>query len=134
MQRIEFTDDLKLDITVIDDQHRKLVNLINDLIDMEAIQTDTQAIPQALEALSDYIFVHFQAEEEMMKAAEYPALAEHHDQHAEFVKKVIQFNQQYRNGAENLGADMLVYLRTWLIEHIKGEDPKFVPHFKAHGF
>lgn len=134
MQKIEFTDDLRLDIKVVDDQHRKLVDLINGLIDLEADEASSEAIPQALEELADYIEIHFQTEEEMMKAVDFPALDEHHKQHAEFVKKTIQFNHDYRVGEANLGVEMLIFLSTWLIDHIKGEDPKFVPYLKANGF
>ena len=134
MQKIEFTDDLRLGIKVVDDQHRKLVDLINGLIDLEADEGGSDAIPRALDELADYIEIHFQAEEEMMKAVDFPAFAEHRLQHAEFVKKTLQFNREYRIGGDNLGVDMLIFLSTWLIDHIKGEDPKFVPFFKAHGF
>lgn len=134
MQKIEFTEDLRLDITVVDDQHRKLVDLINGLIDLEADEAGSEAIPRALDELADYIEIHFQTEEEMMKAVDYPAFAEHRQQHAKFVKKTLQFNRDYRNREETLGVDMLIFLSTWLIEHIKGEDPKFVPFFKAQGF
>lgn len=134
MDKLKFTDDLKLGVEVIDKQHSKLVDLINILIELESGQSDRDAMAQALDGLSDYIFEHFQDEEKMMKTVNYPDFAAHRELHAGFVKKSIEFSKQYRAGEDNLSVDVLLFLSKWLIDHIKGEDPKYVQLFQAHGY
>ena len=126
MDKIQFTDDLKLGIESIDNQHRKLVDLINFLIGLEAGNAQRHEIARALDELGDYIDVHFQAEEKMMQDAGYPDLEEHRELHAAFVMETTHFMEKFRGGDENLDVDILVYLSGWVVEHIKGEDPKYV--------
>lgn len=134
MDKIQFTDDLKLGIQMIDDQHRKLVDLINYLIALETGQAERLEMSLALDELGDYIVTHFQAEEQMMEASGYSDLDEHCDRHAEFVMETTHFQEQFRAGESNLDVDILVFLTRWLVEHIKGEDPRYVEAMKAHGF
>lgn len=133
MDRMIFSDDLKLGVDVIDQQHAKLVELINTLIDLEA-QPCREAEAQALEDLSEYIDQHFLFEEKVMREVGYPDFDAHRALHVAFVRKTMDFNKQYRNGDLNLGIDILLYLSNWLIDHIKGEDPRYVEMFQEAGY
>lgn len=134
MDKILFTDDLKLGVESIDNQHARMVDLINALIEMEAHPCNREAVGEALDELSDYIFEHFQTEEDLMRKVNYEFFAEHRAQHSTFVKKTMEFQKKYREKEINLGVEILVYLSKWLIEHIKGEDPKYVASVKSHGY
>ena len=134
MDKIQFTDDLKLGVESIDNQHSKLVDLINRLIEMEAEPSNQEAEAHVIEQLVSYIDEHFTFEEQVMKEVGYENFEAHRATHVRFVKKTINFSKQHRNGEVNLGVDVLMFLSIWLIEHIKGEDPKFAEKFKAAGY
>ena len=134
VEKIPFTEDLKLGVESIDTQHEKLIGLINVLIDMGETTCNRETVGAALDALSDYIFEHFQDEEKIMRKVHYEHFAEHRAQHTTFVKKTIEFQKKYREEDFNLGIDILLFLSKWFIEHIKGEDPKYVEMVKAHGY
>jgi hemerythrin-like metal-binding protein len=134
VDKIVFSEDLKLGVDSIDKQHGKLVDLINTLIEMEARPSDANSEAQALEDLADYIDKHFQYEEAIMKEVGYPDFDAHRAMHVAFVRKVMEFNKQHRQGDANLGVDILLFLSKWLIDHIKGEDPRYVEKFRAAGY
>jgi hemerythrin len=134
LDKILFTEELKLGVDCIDNQHGKLVDLINRLIELEAEPSNQQAEAQALEQLVSYIDEHFTFEEGIMKEVGYEDFDAHRAKHIAFVRKTMEFNKQHRNGDINLGVDILVFLSTWLIDHIQGEDPRYVEKFKAAGY
>lgn len=131
MEKIEFTKDLELGIDLIDAQHRRLIDLINSLVEMNATGASRDALAEVLDELSQYIFEHFEAEEAFMLEAGYRGLAAHREQHAAFVKKCIGFQGKFRAGEARLEADILIFLAGWLVHHISGEDRRYVTHCRA---
>lgn len=131
MEKIEFTKDLELGIGPIDSQHRRLIDLINSLLEMSAVGASREVLGEILDELSEYIFEHFEAEESLMQEAGYPGYAAHREQHAGFVKKFISFHAKFRAGEERLEVDILSYLAGWLVHHISGEDPLYAAHCQS---
>ena len=134
MDKIVFGKDLMLGVETIDRQHARLVELINSLIEMKTFKSSRQETGEVLDELASYIFEHFRDEEKMMLEVGYPDLEAHRDLHADFVRQVMSFNKQFRSGDKELDNQMLTFLSLWLVEHIKGEDPRYVKLFKAHGY
>lgn len=134
VEKIVFTDDLKLGVELIDQQHERLVDLINNLIEVGPDEGDRKMVGETLDELSDYIFKHFKEEETIMQQVEYPGLEEHRKLHKEFVKVTMDFNKRFRMKEEGLGVEMLLFLSSWLIDHIKGEDPNYLKAFKDAGY
>lgn len=133
MERIHFTDDMILGVPAMDNQHRKLIDMINDLIAASQTGCDRQGLARVLAAMNDYIDVHFEDEEDRMEEFDYPGVVAHQKQHKIFVEKVQDFSAGFHAGDDCLPAQMLEFLACWLIEHIKGEDPLYVTCFKANG-
>ena len=133
MERIHFTEDMVLGVAQMDDQHRKLIDMINELHAASQEGRDREGVIRTLHAMNNYIDLHFMAEELVMEECGYEGLEDHRKQHRAFVAKVREFSAKFQTGNEIVPAELLAYLADWLINHIKGEDPKYVPCFKAHG-
>ena len=133
MERIHFTEDMVLGIAQMDDQHRKLIEIINGLNAASQEGKDREGVIRALQAMENYIDIHFMAEEMIMEECGFAGMEDHRKQHRAFVAKVREFSGKFQTGNELVPADLLAFLADWLIDHIKGEDPKYVPCFKAHG-
>ncbi len=133
MEPVVFKEEWDLGIGSIDAQHRDLVELINSLIRMRQMKDPREMVAEVLDELHDYVFTHFHDEEELMERAGYEDLENHRRLHAEFVQKLLTFNKSFRQGKANLDASILVFLSGWLVNHIRGEDPRYAAVVKEKG-
>jgi hemerythrin len=131
---IEFSEDMKLGVPSMDAQHEKLVDLINDLMAADAEGMAPGKTEEILDQLSDYIAVHFQAEEKLLETVAFPELEQHKKRHVEFIQRVEGLKQDFHSGEVSVGVELLVFLTGWLIDHIKGEDRNYASLAKEKGF
>lgn len=124
MGTIAWTKDLETGIEIIDAQHRRIVDYINEL--NEASQkNDRTAIGEVIDDLVNYTVSHFSFEESLMKEAGYKFLDAHKKVHALFIKKVESFITRFGEG-EDVAEELSHMLERWLISHIKKEDRDYV--------
>ncbi len=124
MAFMQWTPDLETGIKVIDDQHKRIIEYINELD--HANQTGSkQETSHALEGLLDYTVTHFEFEEELQAKAGYPFLKAHQRVHEIFMKRVATFRDRANKG-EDVTAELLSMLKIWLSSHIKGDDRDYV--------
>ena len=112
----------------IDAQHRRLVDLINDLADAIDAGRGRDVLGQVLDELVAYAATHFKDEERIFAASAYPETRMHRSQHEAFTFQAIKLRDEYRSGANVLSADTLSFLREWLNGHILGTDKGYVPY------
>ena len=106
----------------IDNQHKKLFELINKLhSSLQAGQGNTVLKPVLME-LVDYVKVHFAQEEKLMKEKNYPDYDKHKQKHEEYIVELKVFLKKYKGRTPLLAREILLYLGKWVSEHIKGED------------
>lgn len=134
MKWIEFSDDMKLGVPAMDAQHSKLVDLINDLMAADAEGHDSEKIAEILEQLSDYIVVHFRAEEKLLETVDFPDLVGHKKRHVEFIQRVEGLKRDFEAGEVAVGVELLVFLTGWLTDHIKGEDRHYAKLARERGY
>lgn len=115
-------ESLSVGIAVIDEHHRYLFDLVNDLIDVVANKMGARELGRVLKALEQYAQIHFQAEERMMQQYDYPRLDIQVTQHQNFLKRMKGFNEELHQNPLIAQFEILVYLRDWLVAHIRDED------------
>jgi len=108
-----------------DNEHRKLVELINRMFVIVRNNDDIMAISDAVTRLIDYTEFHFTSEEEAMKEIGFPDLAAHKQQHAEPVREVTTFQQRLLTDDGAIAPELYSFLRDWLLTHIMNEDKKY---------
>lgn len=124
MTYMQWSEDLETGIQVIDDQHKRIVQYINELD--HAIRTgDRNEVNRVIEGLLDYTITHFEFEEELQRRAEYPFLKAHQRVHEIFIRKLSSLRERFDNG-ENVSGELLSMLKVWLSSHIKGDDQDYV--------
>ncbi|PUD98123.1 MAG: hypothetical protein C3L25_13445 [Candidatus Sedimenticola endophacoides] len=120
MAHLEWSNSLDTGISVIDEQHKRIVDYINELYDAQ--QTlDKRRVGEVIDELVDYTVSHFAFEESLMEQAGYPFLEPHKKVHGLFVKKVTKFVDRFEAG-EDVAGELLTMLQRWLINHIRNED------------
>jgi len=118
---------LSLEIKEIDDQHRELVGILQQTNDLQVTSEKRRRIflPVIIKKLFYYSQYHFSYEEEHMAKNDYPLLREHQDLHRTFIKDIVKFTKDYKEGITTLTDDIIIFLKDWTITHILTEDKKY---------
>jgi hemerythrin-like metal-binding protein len=116
-------------IDAIDRQHRALVAMIREL--QEAMEEGRGRAFQntLIERLVVYTDVHFRFEEDLMSERGYESLAEHAEQHRLLTGQVVEFQKKIHDGGAVSNASLMLFLRTWLTDHIMQHDQKYARAF-----
>ncbi len=117
-------------IGVIDKQHGKIVELINELHDATSNGRTRAAVGLVLHDLIDYTVSHFSFEEELQAEAGYPYAKAHKRVHETFIKKVTDYRARFAAG-EDVALEVALTLEKWLVNHIKGDDADYAPLVRA---
>ena len=118
-------DDYATGIVVIDEQHKKLVDMTTILEDAtKAHEEMTYETGKILKDLVDYVKVHFRDEEEVMKKISFPEYSRHVELHKKLVNEVRDILLVLKKGGRINNKELLIFLQRWLVEHILTEDKK----------
>ncbi len=115
----------ELNIKEVDDQHRKLIELLNILYDSMKQGKGKEVLGQVLTKLADYTVYHFGTEERLFREYGYPESEQHQSEHDAFTRQVIDFQKAYAEGKTLITIELLDFLTNWLTNHILQVDKKF---------
>jgi hemerythrin-like metal-binding protein len=127
---IQWSDSYCIGLAEIDDQHKTLIDLMNDLWKAITVNASVQDCEKILQRLEHYTVAHFGAEETMMRTIAYPDFDAHQAAHQQFVKRLQAETLRLRQG-EKLSLDILHFLRDWLVNHILVNDKAYAAYFAA---
>ncbi|MDP2833652.1 MAG: bacteriohemerythrin [Pseudomonadota bacterium] len=130
MSQLVWSNDLNTGIDVIDSQHRRIVEFINQLGDARQAG-DRAAIGEVIEGMVDYTLSHFAFEESLMEDAGYEFLRGHQKVHELFVKRVADMQAQFKAG-NDVSDELHGLLRRWLFSHIRSDDAAYVGAVKGN--
>jgi len=131
---ITLTKDMEVGVAKIDSQHRELVDKINAVTAMGTKSATDEEIKKTLGFLGDYVVKHFNDEEELHRQSNYPKMAEHKEQHKQFLKAFDDLKKEYaKSGASaKLTLDITNSAITWVVRHIKSSDKDFGKFYNAN--
>lgn len=133
MDIITWTNSLSVGIKEMDDQHKKLIAMINKLIEEQHTLTEPETIAELLTAMTDYAQEHFRAEEYLMSEYGYESIDRQVKSHEEFIAKTLAFMSASDIGPNILSKALLEYLKSWLVGHILNEDMQYKEFFAHKG-
>ncbi|GAA0588350.1 bacteriohemerythrin [Caenispirillum bisanense] len=120
---IEWTSDLETGIGIIDADHKVLVSLLNQVFETVGDREEKATLGSVLNSLIEYTEYHFAREERLQAVAGYPGLEAHKARHAALTQQVQTIRTRFEQDPESVhGAEVLDFLRSWLVDHIKGHD------------
>jgi hemerythrin-like metal-binding protein len=114
-------------ITVIDEQHKTLVSLLNTLVSHLAFQSDAPTLNAVFDQLRDYTVVHFTTEEAIwgQYLTDDPWTARHHTTHTSFVDEVLRLKAEEESKPfETVIENIVTFLTRWLALHILESDKR----------
>ena len=127
MKEVTWTDDLSVEVELIDEQHKMLIERLNNLSKAVAQNLGPSKITETLDFLVEYTEFHFTTEERYMAENDYDGLEVHKAKHDEFKVTLANLVEDFKEeGATNtLASSIDTLLVNWLLEHIKGVDVEF---------
>lgn len=133
MALMQWNSTFSINVKKFDDQHKRLVELINQLYDAMKSGEGFTMLESVLHSVINYTATHFADEEKMMAAHGYPDLAKHKAIHQDLVKRVLELQQKLKSGSPAVTMEVLNFLKDWLVKHIQGEDKLYGTHFNSKG-
>lgn len=133
MPLLTWKEDYSVNIKEIDDQHRKLVAMINELHDAMSERRAKEVLGEILKKLADYTVFHFSSEERLMRTNEYPEYEEHRGKHEKMTNKVLALQEELKQGKITLSMEVMDFLKNWLDKHILGTDKKYSAFLNSKG-
>jgi hemerythrin len=131
MTAFAWQDEYSVGHATIDAQHRKLIDILNDL--HELLNRDSGAdssaeVAAVFDQLAAYVMTHFAFEEQLIADIGYPVhkVAEHKRQHDLLLARVQEVMNAHHEGDTQALANLLPYLYgDWLIDHICHADKDY---------
>lgn len=122
MSLIVWSDSLSIGVKEIDEQHRKLVQLINGLHDHMVAGDAREIMGKVLERVIQYTAFHFETEEKLMQLHGFGGGAAHVREHKALVAKAVDLQSKFSSGQTAITMETMTFLRDWLQHHILESD------------
>ncbi|HKN18547.1 MAG TPA: bacteriohemerythrin [Dissulfurispiraceae bacterium] len=133
MALMAWSDNLSVNVAQIDEQHKKLVGILNDLHDAMKQGKGNDVTGNVLSGLVQYVASHFATEEKLMKTHAYPDYLKHKFEHDALTKQALDLQNQFQEGKSVLTIELMKFLKDWLSKHILGTDKKYGPFLNSKG-
>lgn len=128
-----WSDDLSVGIREIDEQHKVLVGLLNELHSAISGHRGSAECRGILDRLAEYTRVHFAVEESLMRILGYPDHENHRHEHEMLTGQVVDLQQKLDAGRASISFELLHFLKVWLTKHIHESDKRYGSHFLSRG-
>ena len=130
---IEWDDKYSVCVSIIDEEHKKFIEIINKAIMLEQYSGNPKEITEVLNEMNKYADTHFATEEAYMVRFNYPDYENHRKEHQAFSIETMAFLDKITDNNRQLICEILEHLKSWLVNHVQGTDTKYISCFKEHG-
>ena len=93
MAFLNWSETLSVKINSIDEQHKKLIELVNDFYDNIYNRPNKENISKLIGGMKKYSVMHFSTEEDYMKKFEFPSYVTHKKEHDKFIARVDELEE-----------------------------------------
>ena len=133
IKSINWDPSYSVGVAAMDDDHKRLIYLFNELETASKYYTNKEFEEKALTEVVEYTKYHFEHEEKLMKENDYPGFDDHIKQHIEMIVKVNQIVEDYKNKPDYAINEAVEFLRCWLVKHIQQTDQEYTEFFHERG-
>ena len=127
-----WSENYELGCDQVDSQHKRLFELVRDLVKACTEGYDTQVLNETITFLVQYTVLHFKDEEMFMINHNYPEYESHKLLHDDFKITVRNLVQEFNDtgSTSELSDNVNKVVVRWLINHIQREDKKIGNHVR----
>ncbi|GEM_PF-123946 len=130
---VRWQDKYNVGVDLIDEDHQKLMNLINKLKMAVDYHTGECFEKQAIEELAEWTKTHFAREEMLMQRHGYPGYEAHKKIHDDMLARVAASIEDYDERGHDALLDVAPMARDWLVNHIYNVDQSYARFLKEKG-
>ena len=130
---ISWEEQYSVHVKEIDQQHKKLFDMVNIIYDSILMERDDDVLEQIIKDMKDYAFIHFKTEESYFTKLKYKDTPSHIKEHQYFIKQAENFANEYKGKDPSLKLKILIFLKDWLMEHILVTDKNYEASFQNAG-
>jgi hemerythrin-like metal-binding protein len=134
MHLMVWNDNMTVGVKAMDDDHRQLVDIVNELTQGIVSGQDLKAVGFVLERLIQSTKDHLTREEHLLAQNCCPVTKQHHREHDLLIKNVLIAQANFRMGSTHVLAEGVIqFLQNWLYGHLQGADKEYGPFLNAKG-
>ncbi|MDD2760341.1 MAG: bacteriohemerythrin [Methylomonas sp.] len=124
MAILTWNDKLDIGLPSVDQQHRQLIDILNQLDEAVALGNEPGKVPELIRALIEYTQYHFEHEEQLMRDAHYDCRKyfDHKLEHEAFIQRVKQGRENAAQCPDTVSNELIDFLVKWLMDHILFSD------------
>lgn len=132
-KKLEWSEEYSVGVKLIDDQHKKMFEVINQLVDTLSSKPTKEKLGEIIKALLEYKKFHFATEEKYFDEFNYEGAEEHKAAHIKFGERLSEISTKYGDDTIGLAYELVDFLEDWLLDHLMTEDQKYKECFLSHG-
>jgi hemerythrin len=125
MEEIVWDSSFSVGCDEMDHQHRRIVDVINRLIENPDCAVNSELVSFTLTELTRYASDHFKAEEALLADYDYSKLLEHREEHQQYRRQVVALCQDTIAQSHLVPQALIHFIRDWWVNHILEEDMKY---------
>jgi hemerythrin len=130
MAFFDWKEEYSVGIKAADDQHKKIIELMNDLFESIRDAREDLVIREILDELVRYSGYHFTLESGLFEKYRYPGAGEHRKEHEHFIDKVNSLMIGNQMNKACVPIETMNYLKKWFAEHIQKTDREYKEFFR----
>jgi len=130
---VSWSHKLTCGVKVIDDQHKGLVNLVNEMFEHVTgnYTQEKDYFNRVIQEVVKYVKEHFATEEKIMISTKFAGYAGHKKEHDNFVRTVAENVKDYQAGKRFTLSTFTRFLKDWIFSHIALMDKQYFEYFKS---
>ena len=130
MARIEWKNSFSVGIGEIDEQHKRLLEMINGFSEAKAQPSHDKGLFGFLNELVKYADSHFTTEERYLEKHNFPDYPSHKEEHNAFTEEIFALNERLAKVDSEALSEITNFLKDWYISHVLGTDRGYVDFLK----
>ncbi len=130
---VEWRAEYETRVNSIDQQHKGLIGIVRGFQEAMLAGEARTVLTKTLGKLRIYTQVHFALEERLMQRYEYAEIEAHKSAHERLSTQVSELQARVASQKPVSTAEIMIFLRHWLTDHILAEDTKLGLHLRARG-
>ncbi len=124
MSLLKWNANYSVGIASMDDEHRQMIDLINEIYGRMASGSDTDQIEKCLGDIFNTISMHFALEESLMKKSHYAEYPQHKDDHEELLEQIRTLMDDFAAAPALAAKRLETDLSDWFAGHFSTFDAR----------
>lgn len=130
---VKWNESSALGIDEADRQHKKMVELMNEVHRVVHGNRGVSTITNRLSNLIEFTAVHFRWEEQYLESHRYPDLAAHRKEHEKLLAELRGYRDSVEISNKRQIDEIVIKLNDWLLKHIEHSDSKYARFLQKEG-